>query len=279
MRELDVTSADGRTLHAYDTGGDGLAVFWHHGTPNIGTPPEPLFGVSADLGLRWISYDRPSYGGSSPHPGRDVAAVVGDVATVADSLGVERFAVVGHSGGGSYALGCAALLPDRVLAAVSVSGLAPYGVAGLDWFAGMADSGVASLRAAVAGRAAKERQLAAEEDGAGGFVPADFAALDGEWSWFGSVVRPAVASGPGGHVDDDLTYVAPWGCDPTTITAPTLLLHGGADRVVPVGHGHWLAAHVPPAELRTYPDDGHISVLRHAPHALRWLRTQVGGAR
>lgn len=278
MRELDLTSADGRTLHAYDTGGDGIAVFWHHGTPNIGTPPAPLFGVSAELGLRWISYDRPSYGGSSPHPGRTVASVAGDVATVADALGVDRFAVVGHSGGGTYALGCAALLPDRVLATVSVAGLAPYDADGLDWFAGMADGGVASLRAAAAGRAAKERHAATADD-APGFVPADYAALDGEWGWLGSVVRPAVANGPGGLVDDDLSYVAPWGCDPATITTPTLLVHGGADRIVPAGHGRWLAGHVPPAELRLSPDDGHISVLRHAPDALRWLRTRVGDGR
>ncbi|GAA4204762.1 alpha/beta fold hydrolase [Actinocatenispora rupis] len=273
MREHDLRSADGRTLHAYDTGGDGPAVFWHHGTPNIGTPPAPLLAP----GLRFVSYDRPGYGGSDPHPGHTVASVAGDVAAVADALGIERFAVLGHSGGGTFALGCAALLPDRVTAAVSIAGLAPYGADGLDWFAGMSPAGTASLRAAAAGRTAKEHHTATAEDGDPGFVPADHAALDGEWSWLISVVRPAIARGPGALIDDDLSYVAPWGCDPTTITAPVLLLHGGLDRIVPAGHGRWLADHVPGADLRLHPHDGHISVLHHAAAALDWLRTAVDG--
>ena len=61
------------TLHIYQHG-DGLPVFWHHGTPNIGPPPAPLFPTSDRLGLRWVSYDRPGYGGSTPRPGRTVAS-------------------------------------------------------------------------------------------------------------------------------------------------------------------------------------------------------------
>jgi pimeloyl-ACP methyl ester carboxylesterase len=76
VREFDLDLGDARTLHAYDAGGDGerLAVFWHHGTPNIGAPPAPLFADADRLGLRWVSYDRPGYGGSTPQPGRDVAS-------------------------------------------------------------------------------------------------------------------------------------------------------------------------------------------------------------
>ena len=73
MREVDLTTSDGRVLHAYDVGATGhpdeLAVLWHGGTPNTGAPPEPLFEVARSLGFRWIGYDRPSYGGSSPHHG------------------------------------------------------------------------------------------------------------------------------------------------------------------------------------------------------------------
>ncbi len=273
MIEIDLAMGDGRMLHVYDTGPDGdLVVFWHHGTPNIGTPPEPLFGVSAGLGIRWVSVDRPGYGGSTPLPGRTLASVAADVAGVADALGVDRFAVMGHSGGGSHALACAALLADRVTAVVSAAGLAPFGADGLDWFDGMSASSAGSLRAAAAGRAAKEAYEAAEDKPEMEFAPADLAAFDGPWGWFGSVVRPAVAAGPGPLIDDDLAYVAPWGCDPATITAPVLLLHGGRDRVVPSAHAEWLATRCPTAELRVYPGRGHISVLEDAPAALEWLR-------
>lgn len=128
VTESELELADGRRLHVHDTGADGsvrLTVLWHHGTPNIGAPPEPLFAASERLGIRWVSYDRPGYGGSTPLPGRNVASAAADVTRIADALGIGRFALMGHSGGGTHALACAALLPERVLGTVSVAGPAP----------------------------------------------------------------------------------------------------------------------------------------------------------
>ncbi|TDV52449.1 alpha/beta fold hydrolase [Actinophytocola oryzae] len=275
MIEADLTLDDGRTLHYYDTGGDGSPVFWHHGTPNIGTPPEPLSDASTRLGLRWISLDRPGYGGSTPLPGRNMASVVPCVAAVADALGIGTFAVMGHSSGGPHALACGALLPDRVRAVVGVSGPAPFGAEGLDWFTGMSAGSEASLRAAAAGRAAKEEYQASAEFDPDSFTPADEAAFDGPWGWFGSVVRPAVADGPAALIDDDLANVTPWGFDPAAVTVPVLLMHGTGDRMVPASHSRWLAERCPTAELWTRPDEGHISVLRHAEATLDWLREHL----
>jgi pimeloyl-ACP methyl ester carboxylesterase len=264
--ELD----DGRTLHAYDAGagdaGGRLAVFWHHGSPNIGAPPKPLFPAADRLGIRWVSYDRPGYGGSTPHPDRAVASAAADASAVADALGIGRFAVVGHSGGGSHALACAALLRERVLGAVVVAGMAPFGAEGLDWFEGFGPAGAAELRAAVAGRAALEKHLAESDDGLE-FTPEDEAALAGEWSWLIDVVRAALVGGMGGFIDDD----------PADVAAPALFLHGGRDRVVPAAHGEWLARRCPSAELWMYPEDGHISVLNHSPSAMAWLREHAEG--
>jgi pimeloyl-ACP methyl ester carboxylesterase len=279
VTELDVKLGDGRTLHVYDTGADGgdgrLSVFWHHGTPNIGAPPKPLFPAAARLGLRWVSYDRPGYGGSTSDPGRDVASAVTYVSSIANALGIDQFAVMGHSGGGPHALACGALLPGRVVAVVSMAGMAPFGADGLDWFAGMAASGVASLRAAAEGRAAKEKYEASGAEYDPEFTAADRAALAGEWSWLGEVIGPAVKAGPGGLIDDDLAYVAPWGFDPTQAAAPVLFLHGARDRVVPSSHGEWLARRCPSAELRLLPDDGHVSVLNSATAAMDWLRARA----
>ena len=273
--ELDLTAPDGRTLHVHDTGGTGLPVLWHHGTPNVGEPPEPLFPAAARLGLRWVSYDRPGYGGSSPRHGRDVGSAATDVATIADALDVARFAAVGHSGGGPHALACAALMPDRVAAVVAVAGPAPFDADGLDWFAGMAASQVASLGAAAAGRAAKERY----ENGDGGHDPeltaADEEMVAGPWSWVLDVTVPAVEDGPAARIDDDLAFVSPWGFDPAQVVAPVLLLHGGRDRVVPAAHSAWLARRCPAATLRLSPDDGHLSILASFEAALEWM---VGAA-
>ena len=107
------------------------------------------------------------------------------------------------------------------------------------------------------------------------FTPTDHAALEGDWGWLGRIAGEALEGGIGGMVDDDLAYVAPWGFDPATITAPVLVLHGDADRVVPSSHARWLADHIPSAELWLRPGDGHVSVLSAATDALDWLLSKV----
>lgn len=274
VTELDVELPGGRRLHAYDTGADAdvrLAVVWHHGTPAVGAPPRPLFAAAERLGIRWVSYDRPGYGGSSPHVGRDVGAAADDVAAVADALGLDRFAVMGHSGGGPHALGCAALLPDRVRAAVVLAGLAPLDATGLHWFAGMEAAAIGVLRATIEGPAARAQHDAMFGPGRLPLTPADATAVATDWGWITEIADPARAGGHRGQLDDDLAYVAYWGFDPESITVPTLVVQGGQDRVVPHAHGEWLAGAVPGADLWLHDDDGHVSVLDRAEDALAWL--------
>lgn len=136
----------------------------------------------------------------------------------------------------------------------------------------MAKSGVATLRAAAEGRAAREhyqREFGRDYDPE--FTEADRIALAGPWSWLLDVVRPAVAAGPAAAIDDDLAYVAPWGFDPAQVNARVLLIHGNLDRVVPSAHSRWLARCCPSAELWLRPDDGHISILSSGEAALHWL--------
>jgi pimeloyl-ACP methyl ester carboxylesterase len=141
----------------------------------------------------------------------------------------------------------------------------------------MAAPGVAALRAAADGREVKERYEASVSIDDPGFTAADHGALVGPWSWFGSVVGPALERGPGGLIDDDLAYVNPWGFDPSAIDVPVLLLHGDDDRVDPVSHSKWLARRIPAAELKVAPGQGHISVLYSAGSALDWLAARAAG--
>jgi pimeloyl-ACP methyl ester carboxylesterase len=279
VTEADLELGDGRTLHYYDTREDSsdtrVPVFYHHGTPNVGAPPEPLFAAAAENGLRWVSHDRPAYGGSTPHADRDIASAAGDVAAIADALGVDRFTVLGHSGGGPHALACGALLPDRVMAVVSVSAPAPTDAEGLDWFAGWSSSGVAEQQAALAGRAALEAYLPRADFDPDTFTPGDHAALGGTWSWLNKVVGQAMAQGNEGMVEDLLAAAKPWGFEPANITVPVLVMHGTGDRMVPSSHGEWLAAHCPTADLRLVADAGHITVLDSAPAALAWLGAHI----
>jgi pimeloyl-ACP methyl ester carboxylesterase len=241
----DLHLADGRTLHVYDgrgdsrigDGGSAVAVFWLHGSPNVGSPPEPLFAAAEASGLYWMSYDRPGYGGSDPHADRDVASAAADVAAAADAFGVEHFAVFGHSGGGPHALACAALLPERVLAAVSVSGPAPFDADGLDWFAGWSPAIAAEHRAATGGRAALEAHWARAEPEDMGvfFTEADIAAFGANWSWLAGVAGEAMQQGNEGLIEDTLAAVQPWGFQLEAIQTPVLVMHGADDKMVGPG--------------------------------------------
>jgi pimeloyl-ACP methyl ester carboxylesterase len=113
---------DGRRLAYREYGAtDGAPVFFFHGWPGSRLDLAPNEGATKDTGVRVISVDRPGIGGSDPQPGRRVLDWPRDVAELADSLGVERFAVLGFSFGGPYARACAYALADRVTRAGLVS--------------------------------------------------------------------------------------------------------------------------------------------------------------
>ncbi|GAA0622049.1 alpha/beta hydrolase [Kutzneria viridogrisea] len=265
----DVRLGDGRVVRAHDSGLDRpeAVVVWHHGSPQTGALLEPLLLAAAERGIRLLSYGRPGYGGSSRLVGRDVVSAARDVEQVADAFGVDRFAVMGASGGGPHALACAAVLPERVSGVVCLAGMAPF-TEEFDWYAGMAAPG--GLRAAEQGLAARERFT--EEFDPSSFTPADWAALSGQWTSLGADAQRAEQAGGEGLVDDDLAFVRPWGFDLAEVTAPVLLVQGGQDRVAPPSHADWLRGRLPRAELWPRPEDGHISVLHACAEAMDWLR-------
>lgn len=271
VHERDVRLDDGRVLRAYDTGPDAastLVLVWHHGSPQTGAPLDPVVAAAAARGIRLISYARPSYGGSSPRPGRDVASAAADVAAVADAFGVDRFAAMGASGGAPHALAGAALDPERVTAVVSIAGIAPFTEA-FDWFGGMRSPD--ALRAAFEGREARARFAESDEFDPEQFLPADYAALEGEWAALGADVGRSDAFGPDGLIDDDIAFASPWGFELEQVTAPVLLVQGEGDRVVPRTHASWMLSRLPNAQLWMRLDDGHVSVLGTVPDAMDWL--------
>jgi len=207
-----------------------------------------------------------------PNPDRDVASAAADVVQIADALGIERFATMGASGGGPHALACAAMLPDRICAVVTLAGIAPFSDE-YDWFAGMAAP--EGLQAAFGGRDARAAFALIEEFNPDSFVPADYAALDGSWASLNDDVQASAEWGDDGLIDDDVALASPWGFDLTQIVAPTLLVQGGRDRIVPPEHAARMLRSLARGELWSRPTDGHISVLDAAPVALDWIRANA----
>ncbi|HEY2947977.1 MAG TPA: alpha/beta hydrolase, partial [Micromonosporaceae bacterium] len=270
-----IRARDGRPLEVATCGpADGRVLVFHHGTPSAPVLFGPVVDAASDAGLRLVAYARPGYAGSERRPGRSVADVVEDVTDIADALGVPEFVTLGFSGGGPHALACAALLPERCLAAATIGGVAPFGATGLDWLAGMgpenieefglAIEGPEALAPFLAGQAADLATVSAADIVAafGGLLPAvDKEALTGVVAeWLAASCRRAVERGTDGWADDDAAFVAPWGFDLAQITVPVAIWQGSVDLMVPFAHGRWLADHVPTARAHLLEDHGHLSL-------------------
>ena len=286
MSELDVRLADGRTLHVYDEGDpNGVAVVVHHGTPSSGRLYPAFADDARARGIRLIGYDRPGYAGSSAQPGRTVADAAADVAELLDQFGIDRFATWGHSGGGPHSLACAALLPERCVAAAALSSPGPYGAEGLDFLEGMGELNRQDFDAVLAGPEALEAVLRREQEmfsaGAEGLregmltilSPIDqeaFTAEVGEWIY--SVMKEGGGERIEGWRDDSLAFVAPWGFESADIRVPVLVLHGVHDLMAPPGHGRWLATQIPGVEAEFSDAEGHITLfVNRIPEVHEWL--------
>ncbi|PRO39722.1 alpha/beta fold hydrolase [Bacillus sp. LLTC93] len=118
---------DGRHIGLTEYGDlEGFPVFFFHGTPGSRVMFLDDDPISKELGVRLICLDRPGFGISTPQPDRTILDWAKDVLEVADHLGIHLFSVMGVSGGGAFAAGCAYQLPDRILSAGLISSATPF---------------------------------------------------------------------------------------------------------------------------------------------------------
>ncbi|WP_149180609.1 alpha/beta fold hydrolase [Streptomyces sp. TRM49041] len=281
-----VRTADGRRLMVERLGDPhGSPVFLLHGTPGSRLGPAPRGLVLYQRGMQLIAYDRPGYGGSDRLPGRSVADVVHDVTAIADALGLERFAVVGRSGGAPHALACAALLPERVTRTATLVTLAPRDADGLDWFEGMTAHNVREYEAAtvdpdgVAARltpraeAIRRNPVQLLDDLRRELTLPDRLVVKdaGVRSMLLRNYQEALRTSPYGWIDDALAFCSPWGFDPADIPGEVLLWHGEQDVFSPPGHSRWLAERIPGATAVLEPAAAHFDALHALPRVLTWL--------
>lgn len=268
--------ADGRAL-AYEEYGDlqGRPVLFFHGTPGsrMFRPPED---VTRQMGVRLICVDRPGYGGSTFQPNRQILDWPKDVSALADALGIQTFAVAGHSGGGPYALACGHCLPERISAAAVLSGAGPVdapgaaeGLTPLHWLAFKIGAHVPwSLIRAMAWLFF--RKAAADPARAIDIDARDRSAADEEVLKIAGVRENCIESdieayrqGLTGFSWEVHLLTRPWGFALKEIKVPVYLWHGTADDFTTTGMARYMAERIPNCKANIYEGEGHMLLIPH----------------
>ncbi len=120
-----ITLPDGRRLRWHEFGDPaGSPVMYTAGTPVSGLGGASYDQTARAAGLRWISPDKPGYGGSDYQRKRSLTSWGDDLAALAGHLGLDRFALAGESGGGPFTLAAAHQLagPVSVVALIASAG-------------------------------------------------------------------------------------------------------------------------------------------------------------
>lgn len=266
---------DGRALGYADYGiAEGKAVLYFHGYPGARLEAGFLAEHAVRAGMRLIGIDRPGMGLSSFKAGRHLLDWPDDVVELADSLHIDRFAVVGVSGGGPYALACAYKIPQRLTACSIVSGLGPLELG----TTGMMPSNrllfflaqrLPWLLTPLLGSIARpfqdeEKTKKALAKMARNMVEPDRQCLltsqIGEYLTASTV--EAFRQGVKGAAYEGALYGRSWGFRLEDIAFnPLYLWHGGLDKNVPAAMGRAVAERLSGCKATYYPDDGHLSVI------------------
>lgn len=281
---------------------DGHPVVLMHGMPGSRLGPLPRGVVLERMGIRLISYDRPGYGRSTRRPGRTIAQSAEDVQLIADRLGLPRLAVVGRSGGGPHALGCSALLGERVDRVALLVSSAPPDASGLKWEEGLAEINAddfadveRSLATAPAGSVAeagslraRAEQIRQDPETLIRFLLPELAASDRrvveERAMRNLLIKTyaeAVRQGADGWIDDIVALRSPWDFKFDDVECPVLLWHGGDDRFSPPAHTRWMAeklrntrdtqAKKDAVQYRIESGAAHFAAFEIFTEVLRWL--------
>jgi 2-hydroxymuconate-semialdehyde hydrolase len=262
VTEFRSVAVGGSPVHVLDTG-SGPAVLMLHGSGPGTTGPGAWAATAEALGpsWRWVAPDQAGFGSTPAPPGSrgGLGLWTEQAAGLMDALGVERYAVVGHSMGGAVALALAAARPEQVTRVVAVSTMGAPGAplsADLDaiWAASADRHGARDMlsrlfaTSAPVTDAAVDARAAAMRDGAAAYA---------------SLFPP-----PRARWADDLTLPAR---TLAAIRAPVLLVHGAEDRVTPLATAALpLLGHLPDVRLHVLGRCGHVPALEH-PDEFRQL--------
>ncbi|HVV74909.1 MAG TPA: alpha/beta hydrolase [Mycobacteriales bacterium] len=273
MQSRRVQLKDGRHL-AFATYGpiDGAPVLHHHGAPGSRLAAFTEQDLAAEA-VCLVVADRPGYGESDPHPaGASLRRWTEDAAALADHLDWPRFAVSGHSAGGSFALACGAFLTERVTSLAVVAGAGEVGDLQAGWVlpspfddaVRLARDDPATLRDYLLATTSRDSLLELLRGRAIGADAALYADRD-YMRLFADTFDEALRQGATSYVDEFILLTQPWDLPLAAIQAPCHFWYGDEDPnpLHQPAHGRHLAERVANATFHLVPGAG-AEMLRHA---------------
>ena len=281
MPDIDSTvqTDTGRTLAYTQTGQeDGVPVFYFHGIPGSRLDLQNAINRSALDGLNVgvIGIDRPGFGESDYQPGRRYSDWPSDVLTVANHLGIDRFAILAYSGGAPYAIACALAHPERLTFVGIVSGDGTSELPNFRRGMGRTDAiltrvsrwapAIARVGISLATKqAAKSPEKFSKQFDKELSAPDRAVHADDEYrQMVRDVFIESSKHGPRGVVEDYRIWANPSGLQYDQVEQFIKIWHGDADTLVPLHNAEYVAELLPKAELVVLPNVGHL----HTP--ARW---------
>src|SRR4051794_24579792 len=254
----------------YEDQGTGPPVVLVHGWPFDGRSWEPQLHELLAAGHRVINYDRRGFGRSSrPSVGYDFDTLAADLDKLLTELDLREVTLVGFSlGTGELARYVGAHGTARLKACVFIETLAPSFAKSDENPEGVDQAGVEAVQEAI---------------------------LDDRFAWLTGLVGDLLNldDNLGTRVSEETVRViwdagaaaspwATWACPPgwledfgediKRIDVPTLILHGAADRILPVaGQGRRLHAALPDARYVEIEGGPHVMCVTHAAEVNREL--------
>lgn len=279
MEDLVLRLRGGRAVGVASFGSpEGTPVLALHGMPGSRLMYASIDEAARRRGVRVIAIDRPGYGRSDRNEGGTILGYADDVVEVADLLGIERFAVLGTSGGSQYALACAPRLGSRLASIALISGIGPLRTRRS--LSGMAAPNAMIFRlarvspalvAAILPRLVRRALPGLEAHAAAGTSPTPTISPE----VFRIVVadqREAIRQGGAGIRFDAGNLWRPWGFRLGDVRVPVHIWHGESDNLAPASLVRQMAAGIPRCEATFYPGEGHAEPLtRHADEVLEAL--------
>lgn len=276
-----ITLHDGRSL-GYALYGDkkGTPLFYFHGWPSSRFDGTRVDKVAKKLNILVIAPDRPGIGISDYKKDRTLLGFPDDIVELADSLGFQKFSVMGVSGGGPYAAVCAYALPKRVLKAAIVVGLAPPYIKNI--CEGMAWTNRVSwenyyrfpLLSTLAGYSVFFQTKLGLADISQLFsfgADRQMRNEDAYKTLLNKVRKAVLQQGVKGIIQDLELYANSWGFDVKRIKIPVYLWYGEDDKNVSLAMGKYYKKRIPKSTL-TVNEGGHLGWVKHAGEILQYLR-------